>query len=239
MRNLSRTIIPISEGRPSPPSYQDALIWAAENPATGRKRDVTRARLLAATARVMGANTYAGLRVADIAASAGMSSAAFHVYFVDRDEAAREVLSGLLRRLYVSDPDAGPCGAHAFVPTIRSHIEALQNDAPLVQALNQAVRLDGILAELSDCAVRLWRARLDTMFGGSSENDLEVDASAAPDVLDLIIAGIRQRAGAPLLTPDAMSRVATEIGRAWAAVRKARPRSGFLVGAHGQRSPAG
>lgn len=236
MRNLSRTIIPISKGRPRARSHQDALIWAAENPATRRKRDITRARLLAATARAMGANTYAGLRVADIAAAAGMSSAAFHVYFVDRDEAAREVLSGLLRRLYVSDADDGPCGAHAFVLMICSHLEALQGDAPLVQALNQAVRIDEILAELSDCAVRLWRARLNTMLGGSSEDDL---ASPAPDVLDLIIAGMRQRAGAPLLTPDAMSRVATEIGRAWAAAQKARPRSGFLIGAHGQLPPAG
>lgn len=229
MQNLSGAITPSGEGRPGHRSHQAALVWAAENPGPRRKRDITRARLLAATAKLLGANAYTGLRVADIAAAAGMSTAAFHVYFVDRGEAAREVLSGLLRRLYVADALHGAGGAGAFTFMIRRHLEALQTDAPLVRALNQAVLLDEVLAERSDCAVRLWRARLDAALCGSMEGALCLAASPAPDVLDLIVAGMKQRAGTPLLSPEAMSRLATEIGRAWIATQTTAPKSGRLV----------
>src|SRR3990167_6110399 len=138
MRNFPTSIIAL-EVRPKPRSYLDALMRDAENRGPRRKRHVTRARLLAATARVMSVSGYAGLRIADIAAEAGASTATVHAYFADREEAGREVLSGLLRHLYLLDGLAheGPCGARAATLMIRSHLESLQVDAALVRALTQ------------------------------------------------------------------------------------------------------
>jgi len=229
MRKHLESVVPIGEGRPRPVSHLEALIWAAENPGPQPKRNITRTRLLAATAKAMSTNAYFGLRVADIALAAGMSPAAFHVYFSDRKEAAREVLSGLLWRLYLVDPHDGRGGVRAFTLMIRRLLEALQADAPLVRALNHAVLVDEVVAELSDSAARLWRARLNATLYGSEEGALRLGASPAPDALDLMVAGMIQRAGTPLLTPDALSRLATEIGRAWLVVQGSPTAPGLAV----------
>lgn len=215
MRDLSRSIIPIDERRPRPLSHRDKLVRAAQNPARRRKREVTRSRLLAATAKMLSARGYFGLRVAEIAAAAGLSTAAFHVYFRGREEAAREVLSGLLGRLYIADLHDGARGPRTFTDMIRRHLEAIQADAPLVRALNQAVLVDGILAELSDHGLRLWRARLDGILHGADGPC--IDARPTPDAPDMIVAGMMQAAAASQLGQEDLSRLAAEIGRAWMA----------------------
>lgn len=215
MRDRSGSIIPIDERRPKPLSHRDRLVRAARNPVRRRKREVTRSRLLAATAKMLSAHGYFGLRVADIAAAAGLSTAAFHVYFTGREEAAREVLSGLLGRLYIADLEEGARSGRSFTAMIRRHLEAVQADAPLVRALSQAVLVDGVLAELSDHALRLWRARLDTTLYGVDGRCL--DARPTPDVPDMIVAGMMQAAMSAPLGSDDLSRLAAEIGRAWEA----------------------
>jgi AcrR family transcriptional regulator len=186
---------------------------------------------------MLSAKSYAGLRVADIAATAGMSTAAFHCYFSGREEAAREVLSGLIRRLYVAAP-AHADGAGAFAATIENHLQAIQVDAPLVQALNQAVQLDPVLAELSENGLRIWRVRLDASLGGSGPQGLCIDDRPAPDVLDLMVAGLAQTA-ATALTANEISQLASDIARVWrTAIQGARPRSSVYRGTHDEAGPA-
>lgn len=194
-------------------SYLHTLNWNAEHADAPRKRQRTRARLLAATARVMAARGYVDFRMCDIAAEAGMSNGAFYVYFADREEAAREVLSGLVRRLYQfervqSQDDDG-------VRLIARHLEALQGDAPLVGALCQAVLLDDVLARLHAAAIACWRAHLCAVLLGAPEAAQLLKKGPRPDVLDLMIEGMAHRAGAPMLRPNALLRVAAEVADAW------------------------
>jgi AcrR family transcriptional regulator len=171
---------------------------------------------------MLATNGYFGLRVADIAAAAGLSTAAFHLYFSGREEAAREVLAGLLRRLYIDVGSSEPDRARPFARIIRDHLAAIQTDAPLVQALDQAVQLDPVLAELSEGALRLWRARLTASPQGLAPTPFFIDAPSAPDVLDLILAGLAQTARTRLTTAE-VSQLAADIARACRAAQSSRP----------------
>lgn len=199
----------------APASHLHTLTWNAEHSDAPRKRQRTRARLLAATARVMAAKGYVDFRVCDITAEAWMSNGAFYVYFADREEAAREVLSGLVSRLYLFDRNQGQ--DDDGVRLIARHLEALQCDAPLVGALCQAVLLDDVLARLHAGAVGLWRAHLCAVLLGASEAYHILKKGPRPDVLDLMIEGMARRAGAPMLTQNGLLRVAAEVAEAWRA----------------------
>ncbi|MET3527991.1 TetR/AcrR family transcriptional regulator [Phenylobacterium koreense] len=215
-----------------PVSHLETLNWSASHAQERRKRLRTRARLLAACARILAAKGYVGLRVAEIATEAQMSPGAFYVYFIDREEAAREVLCGLIRRLYFFDPPTAPrAGVQSFVTMIRWHLEALQNDAPLVRALCEGVLFDEVLSNLHASAMGIWRARLGAALVGGAEVDTAIEAEPAPDVLDFIIEGMAQRAGAPLLTSAGLSRMATEVARAWLATQP-----NLMDGARGART---
>jgi AcrR family transcriptional regulator len=60
--------------------------------ALGPKGRVTRERLMNATAELLGSHTVSDLQVADIAAGAGTSTAAFYRYFADASSAALAVV---------------------------------------------------------------------------------------------------------------------------------------------------
>lgn len=201
----------------APASYLQTLSWSAEHSDAPRKRQRTRARLLAATARVLSARGYVDFRISDVAAEAGMSNGAFYVYFADREEAAREVLSGLIRRLYLFDRLQGRDDNGVLL--IARHLEALQGDAPLVGALRQAATLDDVLARLRASAIGLWRAHLCAVLLGSPEADHILGEGPGPDVLDLMIEGMACRAGAPMLTHSELLRVAAEVAQAWRAAQ--------------------
>src|ERR1700736_1791392 len=56
------------------------------------KSALTRARILDAAARVLGANGYAGMRLTDVAAKAEIQAPAIYYYYASRDELIEEVM---------------------------------------------------------------------------------------------------------------------------------------------------
>jgi len=56
------------------------------------KSALTRARILDAAARVLGANGYAGMRLTDVAAEAEIQAPAIYYYYASRDELIEEVM---------------------------------------------------------------------------------------------------------------------------------------------------
>jgi AcrR family transcriptional regulator len=89
-----------------------------------RKSDLTRQRILDAAATVFRDKGYAGARLTDIAASAGMQAGSLYYHFASREELVEEVLR------------AGVQQAYDFV---RRAVEALPSDASPTDRLRAAI----------------------------------------------------------------------------------------------------
>ncbi|MDN5860456.1 MAG: TetR/AcrR family transcriptional regulator [Pseudonocardia sp.] len=65
----------------------------------GDTTDDARARILAAAEELFGARSYAGTRVSDVAAAAGIATGSFYRHFPDKEQLLVEVLRGLNQQL--------------------------------------------------------------------------------------------------------------------------------------------
>lgn len=88
------------------------------------KSERTRARILDAAASVLSRQGYAGMRLADVAAEAGLRTAALYYYFASRDELVEEVMWQ---------------GAHSVRTHVADAIEALPEGTPHLERILTAV----------------------------------------------------------------------------------------------------
>ncbi len=89
-----------------------------------RKSDVTRERILDAAALVFSERGYAGARLADIAAAAGMQTGSLYYHFPGRDELVEEVLRQGVARTHDS---------------VRERVGALPDDASALDRVRAAI----------------------------------------------------------------------------------------------------
>ena len=89
-----------------------------------RKSDVTRQRILDCAALVFSEKGYAGARLADIAAAAGMQAGSLYYHFPGRDELVEEVLGQ---------------GVARTQERVRQEVEALPADATALDRLRAAI----------------------------------------------------------------------------------------------------
>lgn len=196
-------------------SHVDALLHGLRGHPPTRKRDRTRARLLAATAQVLEEHGFDGLRVADIAKAAAISPAAFYVYFSDRNDAAERVLSRFADRLYALDAptQAGP-GAEVLHAAVRTQLAVARANRGLLRALGQAEDASQALAALTD---RLrgrwirWAAALLLGPEGAAGQEGAIEA-----LEDMMMGALRRLSAAPATAAE-VETTATALVRVWTA----------------------
>ncbi|MDQ3945058.1 MAG: TetR/AcrR family transcriptional regulator [Actinomycetota bacterium] len=108
------------------PTTPDAQSKAAErlSPDRLKKSDVTRQRILDAAAKVFRDKGYAGARLTDIAAAAGMQAGSLYYHFASREELVEEVLRA---------------GVQQAVDFVHEAVEALPADASATDRLRAAI----------------------------------------------------------------------------------------------------
>ncbi|HEX5378429.1 MAG TPA: TetR family transcriptional regulator, partial [Phenylobacterium sp.] len=130
-------------------SHVEALRRGLSVDPPARKRDRTRARLLVATAEVLAEKGFERLRIADVAAAADISPAAFYAYFTDRGDAAQRVLTRFVDRLYALEgaDQRALGGPEALRRLITAQLAVAHADGGLLRALGQAVDVTPTLAD--------------------------------------------------------------------------------------------
>lgn len=146
-----------------------------------RKRDRTRARLFWATALVLDNASYDQARVADIAAAAGVSAGAFYVYFVDRGDAAHQVLNRFIEHLFSLDGFPPATGREALRKAIADQLVLAKANAGLIRALSQAMAASPGLGDLLARRCAAWVRRANLLAAGP--DDLESNVQAAHEAL--------------------------------------------------------
>lgn len=202
-------------------SHVDALLRGLRGHPPARKRDRTRARLLAATAQVLEEQGFDGLRVADIAKAAAISPAAFYVYFSDRHDAAQRVLSRFADRLYALDAlTQGVEGLHAAV---RTQLAVARANRGLLRALGQAEDASQALAALTDRLRSRWTRWAAALLLGSDDPASHNGAIEALE--DMMVGALRRLAAGPA-TAAQVEATASALVWIWdAALRPAVPRA--------------
>lgn len=126
---------------PVPPTH--GRVVPSVSPPRTKKGRATKEALLAAARQVFGEAGYAGARVSDIAAVAGLSNGAFYRYYSDKREVLVELLSDLLDRLVE--------GSHApwvwerplttMETSVERYLAFYEANADLFRVLHETVQL--------------------------------------------------------------------------------------------------
>lgn len=145
----------------------------------------TREAIVVAAGDVFAGNGYAGTRIADIAARAGVSSASFYTYFQSKEQIFREVIRRLQVEMARRDGHQ-PARADAIAgieASNRAYIRSYRRNAALMVALEQVAPFDAGLRQLrlelrgpvvrrGESAVRAWQQQ------GLADPDLDARYAA-------------------------------------------------------------
>ncbi len=125
----------------------DAALPTIERNQTGQtmgaKGRTTRLRLMQAATGLLGGTTLSGLRVAEIAAAAGTSTAAFYRYFADTADIALAIADGCtqsteaLLRMAGADWSEGEAAGHA-VAFVKAYFDTWESNAAILRMRNLA-----------------------------------------------------------------------------------------------------
>ena len=134
-------------------SFPDRLAALAREPGQ-RKGERTRARLVAAAAQLLEQDGYRKLRVTDINEKADVSNALFYVYFPNKDEITKEVMTQFLDVLFShSARDTAPANVEeAIFRANADYVSRFAANSGLMRCLLQ------FGDEMSDFE-KLWRER--------------------------------------------------------------------------------
>lgn len=146
-----------------------------------RKRDRTRARLFWATALVLDNASYDQARVADIAAAAGVSPGGFYVYFIDREDAAHQVLNRFVEHLFSLDGLPPATGRRALRQAIAGQLVLAKANAGLLRALSQAMAASPGLGDLLTRRCAAWVQQANLL--AALPDELDRSAQAALEAL--------------------------------------------------------
>lgn len=159
----------------------------------GQKRDRTVARLRSAIAQGLEARGYEKLRIADIAAFAGTSTAGFYVYFRNKADGARQILRPFLRTLLCRPIDFGGLASPeaALRSVLLKMLATLQANAGLLTALEELGAAEPSWARLVERCFRTWHRRLALRLIRlePSRTVTRVAAREAADTLSMLMLG--------------------------------------------------
>lgn len=178
-----------------------------------RKRDRTRARLLWATAQVIAEKGLDRLRAPDIAAAAGVSVGAFYVYFIDRDDAARQVLTAFVERLFAPGDPAPLAGVVALQDMIAGQLALARANGALLRALETAPVLEKRLAQRRAD----WIGHMTALLSGGSPEDTSHLERGMAGALDAMLCGALRRLSMPDASHGELERLARSMAAIWAA----------------------
>lgn len=127
-----------------------------------RKRDRTLARLRTAIAQGLEARGYEKLRIADIAAFAGTSTAGYYVYFRNKSDGARQILRPFLRALLCRPIDFHGLASRdaALRRVLLEMLGALRTHAGLLTALEEFGAAEPSWGRLVERCFRTWCRRV-------------------------------------------------------------------------------
>lgn len=205
-------------------SHVDALLRGLRGHPPARKRDRTRARLLAATAQVLEEQGFDGLRVADIAKAAAISPAAFYVYFSDRHDAAQRVLSRFADRLYALDaPAQAAPGAESLHAAVRTQLAVARANRGLLRALGQAEDASQPLAALTQRLRTRWTRWAAALLLGPE--GVAGQEGAIEALEDMMVGALRRLSAGPATVAE-VEATASALVQVWtAALTPAVPRA--------------
>jgi AcrR family transcriptional regulator len=201
----------MGDGLPDAPSHNQ------NGQVLGPKGRITRERLMRAAGKLLATHTVAELQVADIAAEAGTSTAAFYRYFADASAAALAVVATCtqsteaLLLLAAEDWPAADALERAGV-FVRMYIETWQRQAAILRMRNlaaeagdarfRAARERGVRPLQDALAARIKRAQAN----GRMTPDLAPAATAGALIalLERMAAVSRIRSAQPEITHDTL-----------------------------------
>ena len=127
--------------------------------ALGRKGTETRARLLGAARLTFEESDFSVVRVADIAARAGVSHGLFYRYFTSKDDVFRALATEVLDDLLTIDPvrPTDETADHQLLRGIRTFLEGYRRDSALMLAVETVARFDPETERLRSA---IWRERV-------------------------------------------------------------------------------
>jgi TetR/AcrR family transcriptional regulator, cholesterol catabolism regulator len=181
------TVPPTRSTKQSLKRSRPKLVLAETNTSL-RKSDVTRQRILAAAARVFRDHGYAGTRLTDIAAEAGMKAGSMYYHFDSREALVEEVIivgtrrthEAGLDRLRALPADALPLDKLAVL--IESHLLAVLQQGDITSATIQLIwQVPAEIRERTLAVQRaygaLWRTVLEeARAAGAIRPDLHLSA---------------------------------------------------------------
>lgn len=179
-----------------------------------RKRERTRARLLWATALVLEAQGYDRARVADIAAAAGVSAGAFYVYFIDREDAARQFLVGFVEHVFATEVFAPSGGIRTLRQAILAELAFARANRGLLRALGQAVETSPDLGRRMAQRAAAWVRQAMASLGRTAEGDCDLGLQAA---LEAMICGAQRRLAEQRVTEAELKGLAEAMTQVWCA----------------------
>jgi len=133
------------------PSYADMLRARIADPEHS-KGQRTRWTLLASAAEMLEERGYTGLRVTDVNEKAGVSNALFYLYFKNKEEITREVMTGFLEVLFARD-DASPKPQSVEEAIFRGNYDYLRHFAANPGLMRCLMQFGDEISEFG----RLWR----------------------------------------------------------------------------------
>lgn len=194
----------------------------AITPTTSRGR-ATRSEILTAARAVFERTSYFDVRVADIAAEAGMSHGSVYTYFTSKDDVLHALIDELVE--YSFDASSAPIDRDApplvqLEATIAQFLAAFEARAGMQRVLEQVITLnDDFLAkrlkirnrfnDRIEASIRAWQARE----GGDPELDAAYAAVALGGMIE-DVARARFILGAPLDVTIAIRTLARIWGKA-------------------------
>lgn len=110
----------------------------------------TRAKLITAAHSVFSEKGFLDARVTDIAERAGVAHGTFYTYFASKEEIFRDVASETVARIYESSA-AAPAGSGPYERiehANRRYLEAIRDNARMMEVLDQVVSIDTGIREL-------------------------------------------------------------------------------------------
>jgi AcrR family transcriptional regulator len=201
-----RPSVPASPGL----SHVKALERGLPTASGQRKRDRTRARLLWATAQVLEAHGYDRTRVADVSAVAGVSSGAFYFYFVDRDDAARQLLNQFVEHLFAMEVPGPVTGPQALRRAIVDQLALAKANRGLLRALYQAMETTPALGELLASRCADWVGQANALAAGPGDLDPSLQAA-----LESMVCGAQRRVALQRVSEVELQGLAGAMTRIW------------------------
>lgn len=215
-------------------AFTNRLVGLVDSPGKKRKGERTRDRVLLATARLLEATGFRGLRHTDICVEAGIGVATFYLYFEDKLAACRTVLEdfigfiatvedptlGALREIAADERDPYPGILLANITTLRLATANLGLFRCFLESIYETDEFIGLWRQFSHQWYRRSALSMLRRGFGEDEDDIVFRVTLAGGMVDealralLVFADDRLVARAGRVAPDEVA-LAEHLSAAW------------------------